>query len=92
MLVARLSDSDLEAIDQALLGNSRGRWLKLARIIGDTTIELELQYPELPDTFYALRVSSLVERGLLEAQGNLAYMRFSEIRHPQGLAPPRQIP
>ena len=36
----------------------------------------------IPDVFYAQRVRKLVEDGHLEAQGNLAYMRYSEVRLP----------
>ena len=34
----------------------------------------------IPDRFYAMRVRALVEAGVLEAQGNLQRMRFSEVR------------
>jgi hypothetical protein len=33
-----------------------------------------------PDTFYSQRVAHMVRIGLLEAEGNLDYMRFSEVR------------
>jgi len=36
----------------------------------------------LPDLYYAQRVKSLVSRGLLIAEGNLDYMRYSEVRLP----------
>jgi hypothetical protein len=34
----------------------------------------------LPDVYLSQRVRELVESGLLENQGNLARMRFSEVR------------
>jgi len=36
--------------------------------------------PGIPDIYYANRVRALVEAGRLESQGNLDYMRFSEVR------------
>ena len=36
----------------------------------------------LPDIYYAQRVLSLVDAGRLEAQGDLKYLRFSEVRLP----------
>ena len=37
----------------------------------------------IPDLFYAERLRKLVQDGRLESQGNLAYMRLSEVRLPQ---------
>jgi len=42
----------------------------------------EVRVPGLPDLYYANRVRVLVERGLLVAEGNLDYMRYSEVRLP----------
>ena len=35
---------------------------------------------DVPDGYYAQRVALLVDSGKLESQGNLEYMRFSEVR------------
>jgi len=82
-LVASLSAAEIEAIDRALLANTLERWRKVAMVVGKTMMELEDRRPGIPDTFYAQRVRNLVEIGSLESQGNLAYMRFSEVRLPQ---------
>ena len=82
-LVASLSAADIDAIDRALLGNTLDRWRKVAMVVGKTMMELEDRRRGIPDTFYAQRVRNLVEMGSLESQGNLAYMRFSEVRRPQ---------
>jgi hypothetical protein len=82
-LVASLSAAEIEAIDRALLGNTLERWRKVAMVVGKTMMELEGRRAGIPDTFYAQRVRHLVETGSLESQGNLAYMRFSEVRRPQ---------
>ena len=37
----------------------------------------------VPDLFYAERLRKLVQDGKLESQGNLHYMRFSEVRLPE---------
>ena len=42
--------------------------------------KLEARYPGFSDAFYAHRVRSLVECGKLESNGDLSYMRFSEVR------------
>ena len=79
--VAALSPAKLDAIDSALLSNTTERWRKLAMIIAKMWDHAEHQ-DGIPDSFYAMRVQALVSRGLLESQGNLSYMRFSEVRRP----------
>ena len=49
-------------------------------IVGITMMDLPNHIKGIPDTFYAQRVRKLVEGSHLEAQGNLQYMRFSEVR------------
>jgi hypothetical protein len=44
--------------------------------------QLSARIPNVPDVYYAQRVCHLVEVGKLESQGNLAFMRFSEVRLP----------
>ena len=39
-------------------------------------------FPDVPDIYYAQRVRHLVEVGKLESQGDLHYMRYSEVRLP----------
>ena len=51
-------------------------------LIGLTMMDPSLRVPGLPATFYAQRVRALVHRGLLVAEGNLDYMRYSEVRLP----------
>ena len=51
-------------------------------VVGLTMSSLQSHVPGLPDVFYGMRVRKLVEDGLLESQGNLARMRFSEVRLP----------
>jgi hypothetical protein len=41
-----------------------------------------VRVPGLPDLYYAERIRALVTRGLLLAEGNLKFMRYSEVRLP----------
>ncbi|MEQ1740060.1 MAG: DUF3658 domain-containing protein [Methyloglobulus sp.] len=81
-IVARLSLSDIEKIDRQLLSNVVIQWRKLARIVVETMNNLENEYPSIPDLFYAQRVMVLAEKGLIESQGDLKRMRYSEVRLP----------
>jgi len=81
-LVAKLSQKDLQAIDEALLSNARSSWRKVAMVVGITMLNLSNSIKGIPDVFYSQRIRNLVENGRLEAQGNLQFMRFSEVRIP----------
>jgi len=80
--VAQLSEGELQSIDDALLANATRRWRKVAMVVGMTMMHDRNPAPGIPDIFFAQRVRRLVERGLLESQGNLEFMRFSEVRLP----------
>jgi hypothetical protein len=79
--VSRLTDNDLRFIDEALLAEADLQWRKVARVIG-RAMSRPTHVQGVPDVFYAQRVRRLVEAGQLESQGNLAYLRFSEVRLP----------
>lgn len=82
MRVSRLKQEDLWEIDRVLLAQSATTWRKVARIVGTTIGELSDRFPNIPDVYYAQRVRRLVAVGELESQGNLEYMRHSEVRLP----------
>ncbi len=82
VIVNRLNEEDIKKIDQALLSNSSQNWSKVARIVGSVMLNHAERIPGIPDIYYAQRICHLVEQGMLEAQGNLAYMRYSEVRIP----------
>lgn len=86
---AELTAADLEMIVNAILANSSNRWLKVARVVVATERELANRYPKLSHVFYAQFLPGLVQEGRLESRGNLAYMRFSEVRVPdnRGIEP-----
>jgi len=79
--VAALTPAQIAALDETLLANTHDRWRKVAMVIAKSWDSAE-QWPGVPDSFYAERMRELVARGLLESQGNLLYMRFSEVRRP----------
>jgi hypothetical protein len=82
--VSRLTQEDLWEMDRVLLAQASQSWRKVARIVAMTIGELSERFPDVPDIYYAQRVRHLVEVGQLESQGNLAYMRYSEVRRPIG--------
>ncbi len=88
-LVEQLSDEDLERIDDALLQSAERRFLKVARVASTVMLSPEYRYRGLPDEFYRQRLCRLVDEGRLESQGNLDYMRFSEVRLPPNEGPAR---
>jgi Protein of unknown function len=80
--VGQLTESELNAIDEALLSNALPQWRKVAMVVGLTMHGFEFP-PGIPDVFFARRIQQLVGQGRLESQGNLEFMRFSEVRLPQ---------
>jgi hypothetical protein len=81
--IALLTDSDIVAIDSALLGKCDRHWRKVAYVVGSAMQDQTDRAAGVPDVFYAQRVRCLVQQKLLESAGNLAYMRYSEVRVPQ---------
>ena len=81
--MAQLTETDLKAIDEVLISNAHHPWRKVAMVVGLTMDQLQNRFTEIPDLFYAERLRKLVQDGRLESQGNLAYVRLSEVRLPQ---------
>ena len=79
-LVNRLSESQLEEIDNMLVSEASTLNRKVARIVGFTMMKLPNRVQGIPDVFYAKRVKKLVKEGRLIAEGNLDFMRYSEVR------------
>lgn len=84
--VDKFSDEELRTIDEALLSNCSHQYRKVARVVGTTMMERDESHKGIPDIFYSQRVTKLIESGRLEHQGRLGYMRFCEVRLPQGNA------
>jgi hypothetical protein len=81
-LAGSLTAEAVLAIDEALLRNASAQWRKVARIVGTTMSTLSDRVHGIPDVYFAARVRDLVGRGLLESQGDLTRMRYSEVRLP----------
>jgi hypothetical protein len=81
--IAMLSPTDVEFIDSTILSCALPRWQKVAMVVIRTEEKLEVRFPQLSYIFYAMRIQDLAARGRLESQGDLDYMRFSEVRLPQ---------
>ncbi len=81
-LVAKLSATEIKEVDNVLLSNACQHWRKVVRIVGTIMFELPGRTFGIPDAYYVQRVRYLVKLGLLESQGNLSCMRYSEVRLP----------
>jgi hypothetical protein len=81
-LVSQLTDAQVAAIDAALLSHATPRSRKVAMIVSLAMSSLTDRVRGIPDLFYAQRIRKLVADGHLVAEGNLAFMRFSEVRLP----------
>ncbi|MEA3490600.1 MAG: DUF3658 domain-containing protein [Campylobacterota bacterium] len=75
-----LTSEKLEEIDKALLSNAKKNYLKVARLVSDMLMNEDIHIEGIPAVFYSERLRLLVENGFLESQGDLHYMRFSEVR------------
>ncbi|SRR5216683_3909209 len=82
LLIAGLPAELITRIDDALLAKSTHRFQKVARIVGGVMQSFSDGPSGIPDIYYAQRIAKLVKAGLLESQGNLGRMRFSEVRLP----------
>ncbi len=82
IFVSNLSDEELNGVDQFILSIASYRWKKVAMLVAKVMFDYPGAIDELPDVFYSSRIQKLVEEGKLESQGNLMYMRYSEVRLP----------
>ncbi len=67
-------------LDELILSVTQTRWLKVARIVGQTVAQLEHAgcAPDLK--LIARRIEALAGVGVLESRGDLSQWRYSEIR------------
>jgi Protein of unknown function len=78
--IEKLDDYQRNEIDAVLLSCTSHEFRKVSRVVGSAMLQLKSRFPEIPDIFYSLRIQHLVSNGLLVSQGNLKFMRYSEIR------------
>jgi hypothetical protein len=76
-----LEGSDLDAI---IMSHVEKRWLKVARIAGQTIDDCGAGPTDTNIAVVVARLRELVALGRREAVGNLSRVRFSEVRLPAG--------
>ena len=74
--------SDAAAVDQLILSLCTVRWQKVAMVIGSSLDEYDKRFASLPYVYMQVRMLELIERGVLEAQGDVMSMRTSQVRLP----------
>ena len=79
---AALTEDDLKEMDSALLQDCARYGRKVARIVGTAFMSAKFRDRDIPPLCFAQRVVELVREGKLVAEGNLNYMRYSEVRLP----------
>lgn len=70
----------MSSISEAILGNCRPTWLKVALVVAFAQRDLAFSDNETTYDSVALELTKLVETGKLEAVGDLSDWRHSEIR------------
>ena len=78
--VSKLTVSEIQVIDDALIRNADVQWRKVARVAGSAMGDVQDRIPDVIDLYYVQRLRMLVKKGFLEEQGNLDFMRYSEVR------------
>ena len=79
--VDALSQCQITAADEALMSAAAPHWQKVARLVAEVMMSNWPNKPsEIADVYYAQRINRLVQKGMLEARGDLKRMRFSEVR------------
>ena len=81
-IVLALTEEQIAHIDECLLAECGTSWRKVARVAGRLFTKPPEGFAPLPAGYLAQRVQVLVAAGRLDSQGNLDYMRFSEVRLP----------
>ena len=77
--VSKLTQNELKEIDDELLSLCTNTFQKVAKIVG-TYMSTSSNKFELVDIFYAQRIEVMALSNILEHQGNLKFMRYSEVR------------
>ena len=82
-IIATLPETLVHEIDEALLSYASSQFQKVAKIVGIFMTESSLHSRGIPYIFYAQRIEELANNARLEYQGNLKFMRHSEVRVPK---------
>jgi hypothetical protein len=81
-----LSEDVLKKMDQALLADCVLYNRKVARVVGTVFMSPQFKGYDIPLLCFAQRIVELVAQGKLLADGDLSFIRFSEIRLPSASA------
>src|SRR5262245_45490876 len=79
---AKLSVEEKAAIDKEILECLASHWQKVARVVIRAEEKLRDRYPQFSYILYAERIRLMTKQSRIESQGNLRYLRFSEVRWP----------
>jgi Protein of unknown function len=74
------SANEAKAVDALVIGVCTTQWRKVAMVVGTLMDAYDAQFPHLPFAYMQVRILELVERGVLESQGNVMRIRHSEVR------------
>jgi hypothetical protein len=79
-----LASAPITHFDEPLRSHVVKNWRKVARVVGEVLAKLcDEPFDPVNDIFLAARVRAMANAGLLESQGNLTRMRYSEVRLPR---------
>jgi len=84
-LVEGLTDTEVKAIDKALLANTCDKWRKVARVVGTTMTELPSRVEGIPDVYYSQRVQKLVQGGNPWAKWERGFLWYKPGKPSQGI-------
>jgi len=78
--IGKATPQQATEVDQLLLSHCTANWRKVAMVVGSCLDGFDKRFPDLPYVYMQVRLLSLVDRDVLEAQGDVMAMRFSEVR------------
>ena len=82
--VAKLTIEEVSIVDGALLAECAPTWRKVARVVGYAWKSLNPEREDIPLGYLVQRVIALVEAGELASEGDVRYIRSSEVRLSKG--------
>ena len=81
-IVGALSSDFVKEVDRVLLSYITKNGRKVAMVVGLAMMNDNIRILGLPDMYYAQRIKKMVRDGVVVAEGNLDFMRYSEVRLP----------
>jgi hypothetical protein len=81
-VAVQLNETDRKMIEATIMANCSERWRKVAWVVVRTVDALKTRYPGLTYVFYTECLCRLVDEERLDLDGDLLYIRHSEVRLP----------